>query len=529
MTYWGVSFLAVFLPLTIIIYNIVPQKHRWKVLLVASAAFFWSISSKLIVYLIFTTIIMHEFGLWFAVNQKEKEEKLQNCEKEQRKQIKQEYLKKQRRVLVFTSLIQIGILAVLKYSGFFASNINNLLSFLNIPIQIPISRFLIPIGISFYTLQAVSYMIDVYKEKIKPEANIFKLALFISFFPQIMEGPICRYSETAEQLYKGEKVTYHTLTFGLQRMLYGMMKKMVIADRLNPIVTNIFCDYAKYDGGIVAVGMILYTLQLYMDFSGTMDIVIGIAEIFGVKMPENFRQPFFSKTISEFWTRWHITLGAWFRDYIFYPVSLTDKCKKLTTKLRKKVGNFYGPLAASTIALFCVWICNGLWHGEAWNYIFFGMYHFTLILIGRVIEPLVKKVNDKLHINSNNFIYKGLQIIRTTILVFIGELFFRADGLSTGIVMFKEMITKFSFNLIKDGTILQLGIDKADFIIVAITVIIIFVISLLKEKKVNIRESIGNKNIVVRWTLYYALILMIIIFGAYGIGYIPVDPMYAQF
>ncbi len=529
MTYWGVSFLWVFLPLTIIIYNILPQKHRWKVLLVASGIFFWSISGKLIAYLIFTTIVMHEFGLWFAVIQKEKNEKLQNVEKEERKQIKQEYQKRQRKVLVFVSLIQIGIIAVLKYSGFFTSNINSLLSLLNIPIQLKINNFLIPIGISFYTLQAVSYMIDVYKEKIKPETNIGKLALFIGFFPQIMEGPICRYSETAEQLYKGEKVTYHTLTFGIQRMLYGLMKKMVIADRLNPIVCNIFENYAQYDGGIVAVGMILYTLQLYMDFSGTMDIAIGIAEMFGVKMPENFRQPFFSKTISEFWTRWHITLGTWFRDYIFYPVSLTEKCKKLTTKLRKKIGNFYGPLAASTIALFCVWICNGIWHGAAWSYIFFGMYHFTLILIGRIIEPLVKKVNEKLHINSNNFIYKGLQIVRTTILVFIGELFFRADGLSTGLVMFKEMVTKFSFNLIKDGTILQLGIDKADFIIVAIATVIIFIISLLKEKKINIRESIAKKNIVLRWTLYYALIIMIIVFGAYGIGYIPVDPMYAQF
>ena len=529
MTYWGVSFLWVFLPLTIIIYNILPQKHRWKVLLVASGIFFWSISGKLIAYLIFTTIVMHEFGLWFAVIQKEKNEKLQNVEKEERKQIKQEYQKRQRKVLVFVSLIQIGIIAVLKYSGFFTSNINSLLSLLNIPIQLKINNFLIPIGISFYTLQAVSYMIDVYKEKIKPETNIGKLALFIGFFPQIMEGPICRYSETVEQLYKGEKVTYHTLTFGIQRMLYGLMKKMVIADRLNPIVCNIFENYAQYDGGIVAVGMILYTLQLYMDFSGTMDIAIGIAEMFGVKMPENFRQPFFSKTISEFWTRWHITLGTWFRDYIFYPVSLTEKCKKLTTKLRKKIGNFYGPLAASTIALFCVWICNGIWHGAAWSYIFFGMYHFTLILIGRIIEPLVKKVNEKLHINSNNFIYKGLQIVRTTILVFIGELFFRADGLSTGLVMFKEMVTKFSFNLIKDGTILQLGIDKADFIIVAIATVIIFIISLLKEKKINIRESIAKKNIVLRWTLYYALIIMIIVFGAYGIGYIPVDPMYAQF
>ena len=307
------------------------------------------------------------------------------------------------------------------------------------------------------------------------------------------------------------------------------MKKNIIADRLNPLIISVFTGYAEYDGGIVALGMIGYTLQLYMDFSGTMDMVIGIGEIFGVKLPENFRQPFFSKTISEFWTRWHITLGAWFRDYIFYPVSLTNRCKKITTSLRKKIGNFYGPLVSSSIALFCVWICNGLWHGEAWNYIFFGMYHFVLILLGRIIEPLVKKVNEKLKINNQNWLYKGLQMIRTTILVLIGELFFRAFGLQAGFTMFKEMITKFSFNLIGNGTFLKLGLDKGDFIIIAVTTIIVFITSILKEKGINIRERVSKKNIVIRWTLYFALIFMIIIFGAYGEGYVPVDPMYAQF
>lgn len=194
---------------------------------------------------------------------------------------------------------------------------------------------------------------------------------------------------------------------------------MVIADRLNLFIIEVFDNFAKYDGGIVFMGMILYTLQLYMDFSGTMDIAIGVGEIFGVKLPENFRQPFFSKSVSEFWTRWHITLGAWFRDYIYYPVCLTDKCKKATTNLRKKYGNYYGPLMVTSIALFSVWSLNGIWHGDAWSYIFFGMYHFVLILSGRFIEPIAEKVNSKLHINSKSFLYKVFQIVRTTFLVFV--------------------------------------------------------------------------------------------------------------
>lgn len=529
MTYTKPIFLVLFLPLVVIAYNLIPQKHRWKVLLIASYIFFWSISGKLLIYLLVTTGLIYSCGLWLNKIQNDRNEEIKNADKSQKKIIKQKYVKKQRIILVLNSLVLLGMIVVLKYSKFLGTNINSLFQIMNLPIQMPIPSFIMPIGISFYTLQAISYIIDVYKEKIKADRNIGRLALFISFFPQIMEGPICRYEETANSLYEGKKTTYKGLTFGVQRILYGLMKKIIIVDRINPLILEIFNSYSNYDGGIMAVGMILYTLQLYMDFSGVMDIVIGIGEIFGVKMPENFRQPFFSKTISEFWTRWHITLGAWFRDYIYYPVCLTDKCKKLTSWGRKKIGNYYGPLLASSIALFCVWICNGLWHGSAWSYIFFGMYHFVLILLGRIIEPLVKKVNNKLHIDNKNFLYIIMQMVRTTILVFVGELFFRAKGLKAGIDMFTNMVSNFSLEQITNGTVLKLGVDIHDFIIIAITVLVIFVISVLKEREINIRESISKKNIVIRWGLYYALIISIIVFGSYGLGIVPLDPMYANF
>lgn len=517
------------MPLIIILYNIVPQKQRWIVLLIASYIFFWSISGKLIIYLLITTLLMYFFGIWLDKIQRKRDNELKNAEKENKKTIRQMAIKKQRKILALASLIMIGTLAIVKYMPFITENIKSLFEALNLPIEIKIIKFMVPIGISFYTLQALSYILDVYKEKIKADRNIGRLALFISFFPQIMEGPFCRYSETAEDLWKCERTTYKNLTFGLQRIALGFMKKKVIADRLNPIVEKIFIDYANYDGGLVAVGVILYTLQLYMDFSGTMDVVIGIAEIFGVKMPENFRQPFFSKSISEFWTRWHITLGAWFRDYIYYPVSLADKCKKITSAARKKLGNYYGPMISSTIALFCVWFCNGIWHGTGWNFLFFGIYHFVLILTGRLIEPLAEKINKRLHINKEIFLYKSMQIIRTIILVFIGELFFRANTLIDGFKMFGMMIKNFSLNLINDGTIFELGIDRQDFIIVGVMTLVILVISIFKEKGINIRESIANKNIIIRWCFYYAIILSVLIFGAYGVGYIPVNPMYAQY
>ena len=521
MTYCEAAYLAVFLPLTMLIYSIVPKKHRSKVLLIASYIFFWSISKKLIVYILISTVSLHYFGMWLDILQKERNVLLKEAEKEKKKEIRAKYLKKQRGVLFLGAMLNLGLLLVLKYTGFIGGNINSLFANLHIPFKLTIPRFLMPIGISFYTLQAVSYLFDVYHEKIKADRNLGRLALYLSFFPQIMEGPICRYSETAESLWEGKKITYQGLKFGLIRIGYGMMKKMIIADRLNSFIKEIYLDYANFDGGIMWAGAILYTLQLYMDFSGTMDMVIGSSEIFGIKLPENFKQPFFSKNISEFWTRWHITLGAFFRDYIFYPLSLSEPLKKLTTNGRKKLGKHYGPLLASSIALFCVWFANGLWHGSAWNFIFFGMYHFALILMGKVFEPQTNWISEKLHINRNNKFFKVFQMIRTTILVFIGELFFRAHGLKAGFEMFKKMFTEFTFKSFADGTIFKLNMDRQDFIV--------FIISILHEKNINVREEISKKHIVIRWIIYYAIILAILIFGAYGTGYKPVDPMYANF
>lgn len=529
MTYSDALYLAIFLPLTMLMYSIVPKRHRSKVLLIASYIFFWSISQKLIVYIMFSTVLMFYFGLWLQTLQIKRNNLLKEAEKEKKKEIRTKYLKKQKNVLLLGVIVHLGILLVVKYSGFIVGNINTLLSVLKISFSLTVPKFLMPIGISFYTLQAISYIFDVYHEKIKADRNLGRLALYLAFFPQIMEGPICRYSETAEQLWEGNKIVYHNLKYGLLRMSYGIIKKMIIADRLNLFIQEIYVNYAMYDGGIMIAGMVLYTLQLYMDFSGTMDMVIGTGEIFGIKLPENFRQPFFSKNISEFWTRWHITLGAFFRDYMFYPLSLSEPLKKLTTNARKKLGKHYGPLLASAIALFCVWFCNGMWHGAAWSFIFFGMYHFGLILLGKVFEPQLNWITNKLNINRENQIFKGFQIIRTTILVFVGELFFRALGLKAGFEMFAKMFTNFTIKSFTDGTILKLGMDIQDFIIIAIFTIIVFIISILHEKNISVREEISKQHVVIRWITYYAIIIAIIVFGAYGPGYVPVEPMYANF
>lgn len=527
-TYFSVECLLLLLA-TALLYAILPQKMRRCILLLSSYVFFFSISGKLLGYLLFSTLSVHHIGLWLADVQNECKTALKTCEKEEKKALKALYQKKQRKIMTFAVILHIGLLILLKYTPFFGTNINSLLKLTGLQFRLPVPVFLIPIGISFYSLQAVAYLFDVYRQKIPADRNLMRLALFMSFFPQIMEGPICRYSDTAEALYEAPRMHYDNFVLGSQRILFGLMKKLVIADRLNLLIQNVYSEPEAYDGFVMALGAVGYTFQLYADFSGTMDLVIGAAQMFGINLPENFKRPFFSATISEFWKRWHITLGTWFKDYIFFPVSMSKPMKKLTSNARKKLGNHYGPLIAGAVSLFCVWFCNGLWHGAGWNYIFFGMYHFVLILFGNIIEPTAIKITQKLNINRSAFPYRCMQIARTFILVCFGELFFRAEGLSQGLKMFGKIFTDFTFATLKDGLLFTFGMDEQDYLIIIVSAVLLFIIGVLQEKGMNIRNSVAKKNIAVQFAVYYALILFIIIFGAYGAGYVPLDPIYAGF
>lgn len=528
-SYCSLLYAGVFLPAVVLCYAVTPQRHRGKVLLAASYLFFWLVSGKLVVFLLASSFSLHHFGLWLAAVQEERSRLLAAADKPERKAIKAAFQRRLRRILLFALLLHIGTLLTLKYAAFFSANLNRALDALRLPVDLPIPAFVLPIGISFYTLQAASYLIDVYRGTVQADRNPGRLMLFLGFFPQIMEGPICRYGQTAQALWEGRPFTWHDLTFGMQRILFGMMKKIVIADRLNILIKGVFSNPAAYDGGITALAMVCYTCQLYMEFSGTMDVVIGSAEIFGVRLPENFRQPFFSKSIAEFWMRWHITLGTWFKDYIFYPLSMSGPLKKLTGAARRRLGNHFGPLLAGSAALLAVWLCNGLWHGAGWQYIFFGLYHFALILCGSLTEPLARRVAGALHIDHSAAPYRVFRILRTGLLVCVGELFFRAEGLRAGLSMFRRMVTGFTLRSFTNGAFLELGMDGHDFFIVAVAVLIVLAVGVLRERGVPLREALGRQHIAVRWSVYYAAILFVVIFGAYGVGYVPVDPIYAAF
>lgn len=528
VAFFSVGYLFMFLPAVALAFCLAPRRARRMVLLGASYVFYWLVSGTLIAYLLATTLSAHYFGLWLDRLLRGRDEALKALPRDQRKPLRAQWQRKIRGVVALAVVLHVGVLALVKYSGFFLGNVNALMEAVGLSLRLRIPAYLQPLGISFFTLQALSYILDVCRGTQKADDNLPRLALFIAFFPQIVEGPICRYGDTAARLWDVGPMNLDDVKLGLQRILYGAMKKVVIADRLNRMVGALFKTPDAYGGGFVALAAVCYTVQLYMDFSGSMDAVCGTAQMFGVAMPENFQRPFFARTISEFWQRWHITLGAWLRDYLFYPISTSGPMKALTLKARKRLGNHYGPLLAGAAALFLVWLCNGLWHGAGWNYIFFGMYHFALILSGSLAAPLLRAAGDRLRIDGERLPWRIARTLRTCALVVIGELFFRAETLGAGLHMFGRMVSDFSFSA-KTAALRELHFDRYDAVIVLVTLAIVFAVSLVNERGASVRAWLKARPTAVRWALLYALIFYILIFGAYGHDYDAVIPLYANY
>lgn len=529
MGYHTSLYIFMFLPIVLLAYQLTPKKIRWFTLVLSGYVFFWMLSGKLVIYLIGTTIWTHYIGLWLADLKLQCKVDTIGQEKQEIDIIQKQYKKKERMVLICGIVLVVAVLAYLKYYNFFAQNANVLLKTAGSPILLQAKTLLLPIGISFYSLQAVGYMADVYWEKISAQQNPGKIALFLGFFPQIMEGPISMYSQVTEDLWEGRSLTGENLSQGSVRILWGLFKKMIIADRLYVLVSEIFDHYQKYSGVIVAVAAVAYTVQLYMEFSGCMDIIIGSGRMFGVTLPENFRQPFASRNAAEFWRRWHITLGIWFKTYIFYPVSVSGIVKKWSRFGRKHLGKQITRIGVSAIALFPVWLCNGLWHGPRWSYIFYGMYYFMILLGGIILEPVRTKWIKACHINEDAFYYKIPQILKTWMIIFVGELFFRANGFRAGWHMFRSIFQNFELKKLWDGTLLTFRLDKADWMVIFAGCAVAAIVGMIKERNLLGESGIQRLWLPVRWAVYYGLIFAIVIFGAYGIGYQQVDMIYAGF
>lgn len=511
-----------FLAMGVLIYYLLPKKLQWVWLLVLSYLYYFTFSIKTSVFLIFTTVVTYTGGILLTrMNESSKAYLAANKEtldRAAKKAYKEKVKKNKRRVVVAMLLLCFGLLGVVKYLNFVIENIDALVLAVGHGQYFEPVSIILPLGISFYTFQSISYIIDVYQGKYSAEKNIFKYALFVSFFPQLLQGPIGRFDRLAHQLYEGRSFSLKAAEFGLQRILWGCFKKMVLADRVAGFVTTVFGNYTEYGGWYNLVAVLLYCVQLYADFSGGIDIVIGTAEIFGIRMDENFRQPFFSKSIGEFWRRWHITLGTWMKDYIFYPFSLSKQMNRFGKWSKKHLGNTVGKAMPICLADLLIFFVVGIWHGAAWKYIAYGMYNGIIIAVSSLLEPLYAKGFEKTKIHKESKAWTVVRIIRTFILVNIGWYFDMAVSFSAALVMMKETFTKMSMSQFTGTAFLELGMGRRDFLIVLAGCIIIFIVSLLKERGVAVREAIAAKPLIVRWTIWYVFIVIIFIFAYTGDG-----------
>lgn len=533
MTFASFGFIC-FVVLVVLLYFLTPRKYRWISLLVSSYAFFWMNSRLLVLILFGTTVITWLTGLWIWSSNKKNSaaEKQQAAEltREELKTLKEKNKKRKRRILILGIILNLGTLVVLKYTNFVFSDIERIAGAWGGNVSLPRINLLLPIGISFYTLQSIAYLVDIYRNKTEPDRNPGKFMLFMSFFPQIVQGPIARHHQLAHQLYEGHDFDYRRLKFGIQLMLWGWIKKLVIADRLAIPVNEIFNHYGSYSGLLVFLGAAMYGIQVYADFSGGMDIARGVAHILGIELELNFKQPYFSVSIEDFWRRWHITLGGWMRDYIFYPLSLSRPFASLSRKTRKILGPFIGKRLPSFLAMFIVYFLVGLWHGPDWKYILYGVWNGIFIVSGIVLEKAYDTARKKSRVPENSITWKLFQMVRTFILITFGRFFSRALDSGAAIAMIGASFHHWwDLSFLLDGTMTTLGLDQANWNVLLAAILLVLCVDYLHEKGVRIREAISRQWIVFRWLIYIAAVLFILIFGIYGPEYNAASFIYQQF
>lgn len=529
MQFVSYSFLL-FLAVVFIVYYLVPGRFQWIVLLVASYVFYLFAGPKYLIYIMATTLTT-----WLAARQIDKlkarqdlylEENKKSLSREEKKLYKTATKKKQRLMMLGALLLNLGILAVVKYTNFAISNIN---AVINLAGGKPLGfvSLVLPLGISFYTFRALSYLIDVYRKTIPAEKNVFKFALFVSFFPQLIQGPISRFTQLESGLFSPHRLSWKRVSFGLQRILWGYMKKMVIADRIVIGLNTMTGDTATYTGAYVLVEVFFYAIQLYADFSGGLDMAIGAGQIFGVTLPENFERPFFSKSIKEYWNRWHITMGAWFTDYIFYPISVCKPMLNLSKWSRSHLGPVLGRRLSVYLSSFAVWLATGVWHGASWNFVFWGLSNYLVIMISQELEPLYRRFHQKFDVNGN-LLYKMFQVARTFLLMGFLRMYDCFDSVLTTWRMVAGVPFGGNWNILWNGSLMQIGLTAADYVILGAGILLMFLVS-MSQRSGSVREKIHAKPYAVRFVIWTVLFMVVLLTGAYGIGYDASNFIYNQF
>ena len=531
MTITSFEFLG-FVLLTLIIFRLFPVKKQWWILLAAGIVFYLSFSIGGIFVMIGTSLLTYfagikvqkykdEYAAWLAENKS-------TAGKDVRKARKDIYRKKQKCVVTLTIVITIGILFVCKYYGVLASNINNMF---NINMWTA-ENILLPLGISYYSFQLIGYLIDVNRDIISAEKNPLKVILYSSFFLSIMQGPFNRYNDLMPQICATErkKMTYIDFKFAVLKIVGGYIKKLCIADQLGLVTKEVFTNYNQYSGLGILFGVVCFAAQLYTDFSGYMDIIIGIGNLFGIRMPENFKQPFFSRSISEFWQRWHITLGLWLKDYVFYPILKSKAFRDLGKWLSGKVGKEASRKIPTYLGMLILWSLIGLWHGAGFNYIFsVGLLQFLYIFLGEIFEPVSIRIKKLLHINDKKLYWHIFQSLRSTALMMFAWIFFNSKTFTEALQIIKRLFVMPRIDQLRDIIYSEVVSGRKPFIYIIAVIFAVILVDLIHEHGKSIRHIICQKRYPIRLLFYLILTFTIIIFGAYGGRYIASDFIYLEF
>lgn len=474
----SVSYFA-FVLVMLSIYYLVKQKYQWIVLLMASIIFFVFASGPKTIPWIVMTWLVSFYGVRL----------LQTLQNE----------KKKKACVTGLVLFMLAQLYLLKYTR-------------GLPI-------IAPIAISYYTLSILAYILDVYWGVSEGEKNPFLYLLYVGYFPQMTSGPVNRYRDLRPQFVSGVAFEATNIRNGFIRILFGVMKKCLIADQVAVMVNTIFDDTITYQGAYVLLGAILFTLQLYTDFSGCMDIILGTSECFGIKLEENFNLPFSSVTMSEFWRRWHITLGVWFKEYVMYPLLKSAPMQKINSACVKKYGRKKGKKIPTYLGLFVVWFLIGYWHGGDLHYIIgSGILHYCYIVGGELLEPYMDKWTKSCHIDRSKRWYVMLRRLKVFLLVNSGFIFFRSTTARQGFKMIYRMVLPFEGMFFRKLDILSLGLNGYGIGTMLFGCVILWTVSYLKGRDISVRERIAKLPVLLRYGVYIGLTLTVVLAMVRGYG-----------
>lgn len=475
MNFISIIYLA-FLIVAMILYYVIPKNKQWILLLVFSIFFYSCFSLKGWIFLLCTALTTFCYGRFLATS-------------------------KQGLFLItaMNLLLLLGLKTIGSDLGFVAQN--------------GLSRFavLIPVGISFYTLQTIAYMADVHKGKVEPQKNFFKYLLFITFFPQILQGPIPRYDQLSDQLFAGHRYDEEQVVSSAYLILWGFFQKMVIADRCNLVVNQIFANYTRYDGVYFWIAGILYSLQLYMDFAGCVSIALGSAGLFGIRLPDNFAHPYFATSMKDFWRRWHITLSSFLRDYVYIPMG----------------GNRKGWLR-KWFNIMVTFVLSGVWHGIGTHYLVWGLLHGFYQVAGEALTPVKKAMMKLSGMQKGSFSHVFFSRLFTGFLAMVAWIFFRAENTSKAMYMTMHLFMRGNFWVLVSGE-LNVLLKEEEWLLLILSVILLIVIAMLHERGIAIRKAFAKQPLVFRWLVLYAAIFTILITGIYGPGYDAAQFIYGGF